>query len=237
MNNSVSKAGFFDVLPLSIAVIPWGVLVGSLAIEAGFTNWQAQALSAIVFAGSAQIAILTLLSAGAGIVSQATTVGVISSRHLLYAAVMREHMSQLSRIQRLIFGFVLTDEMFAVAVARHQQGIKFSYHYCLVSGFTFYIFWNLATFAGIMLGNQIPNLDQLGLEFAIAATFIALTVPGIKNKPVLSAVLVAGIVSWITQLYAFTGGLILAAIAGMIAGYTVEVLQERSTTHNEGKQQ
>lgn len=225
MNDRVTRAAFFDVLPLCIAVIPWGILVGSLAIEAGFSSWQAQALSALVFAGSAQIAILSLLTAGAGIVSQASTVAVISSRHLLYAAVMREHVSQLSRFKRLVFGFVLTDEMFAVAVARHQQGIPFSYLYCLVSGFTFYIFWNLATFAGIMVGHQIDNLDQLGLDFAIAATFIALTVPGIKNSPVLVAALVAGLVSWVTQVYQFTGGLVLAGIAGMVAGYVAESMQ------------
>jgi len=222
MLSQVNRNAFFDVLPLCIAVIPWGILVGSLAIDAGFSGWQAQALSALVFAGSAQIAMLSLLTAGAGMASQAVTVGVISSRHLLYAAVMREHAAKLSRIKRLIFGFVLTDEMFAVAVARQQQGQPFSYSYCLVSGFTFYIFWNLATFAGILIGNQFDHLDQLGLDFAIAATFIALTIPGINNKPVLVAAIVAGIVSWITQLYQFTGGLVLAGISGMIAGYMVE---------------
>ena len=53
---SAWQKGLMDVMPLTLAVIPWGMLAGSLAIEAGLTSWQAQCMSLFVFAGAAQLA-------------------------------------------------------------------------------------------------------------------------------------------------------------------------------------
>ena len=47
--------GAIAVIPLSLACAPWGLLAGSMAIDAQFTPLQAQGLSAIVFAGAAQL--------------------------------------------------------------------------------------------------------------------------------------------------------------------------------------
>jgi predicted branched-subunit amino acid permease len=48
-----------------------------------------------------------------------------------------------------------------------------------LQGGTFYVMWNLSTLAGIAVGQSIHNLEALGLEFAIAATFIAIVIPSI----------------------------------------------------------
>ena len=48
------------IFPLCLAVIPWGVLCGSLAIQAGLSPLQAQAMSLFVFAGAAQLAGISL---------------------------------------------------------------------------------------------------------------------------------------------------------------------------------
>ena len=54
--------GFLDMLPLCLAVIPWGILCGSLAIQNGFTPFETQAMSLLVFAGSAQLVAIELIA-------------------------------------------------------------------------------------------------------------------------------------------------------------------------------
>lgn len=66
---------------------------------------------------------------------------------------------------------MLTDELFALTSQHDKQ--QFNRWYALGVGLTFYVAWNLFTLAGIVLGSSIPGLEHLGLDFSIAATFIA----------------------------------------------------------------
>ena len=66
--------GALDILPLSIAVLPWGILAGSVAIDTGLTIPQAVAMSAVVFAGAAQLVSLGMWSADATAITIAITV-------------------------------------------------------------------------------------------------------------------------------------------------------------------
>src|SRR5690606_18718971 len=79
------KQGALAVMPLCVAVIPWGLLAGSFAIDAGLDVFQSVAMSAIVFAGAAQLVATGLLKAGIGIVTILLTTFFITSRHLLYS--------------------------------------------------------------------------------------------------------------------------------------------------------
>ncbi len=66
MNNVISNyfnlahirdlvTGALKITPLCIAVLPWGLLAGSMAIQAGLSPAQAIGMSAFVFAGAAQL--------------------------------------------------------------------------------------------------------------------------------------------------------------------------------------
>jgi predicted branched-subunit amino acid permease len=63
--------------------------------------------------------------------------------------------------------------------------------YALGAGLSFYLTWNIASAVGIFVGNSIPNLDSWGLDFAIAATFIAIVIPAIKSPSIMICVLVS----------------------------------------------
>lgn len=208
-----------DIMPLSIAVIPWGMLTGALAIQAGFSPLEAQLLSLLVFAGAAQLSTITLFASGAGSSAIVSSVFVISSRHLLYSVVFRQHVMQLPMRWRLALAFVLTDEMFAVSEAHTKQEGAFSAFYALISGVTFYIVWNIATLIGIVVGDQLSNLEHLGLDFAIAATFIAMTFGELRKRPILIAVLVSGVSAVLLKSFFSDTYIIIAAIAGMCVAY------------------
>jgi branched chain amino acid efflux pump len=179
--------GSYAVLPLILAVIPWGILAGSYALDAGLTALESQAMSAIVFAGAAQLVAVGMIKSGIGLSSILLTTLLVTSRHFLYGLSMRPQVSPLPLKWRLSLGFLLTDELFAISNPEQKQ--PFNPWYALGGGLSFYIGWNISTCVGIIAGHNIPNLHLLGLDFAIVATFIALIVPIIKTKSTLICVL------------------------------------------------
>ncbi|ROS01809.1 4-azaleucine resistance transporter AzlC [Sinobacterium caligoides] len=208
-----------DILPLSIAVLPWGILCGSLSIEAGLSPFQAQLMSLLVFAGAAQLAGLTIMSAGGSLVSLIGSTFVISSRHVLYSAVFREEVRRLPWHRRVVIAFLLTDEMFLVTESLRKKTGFFSEKYAVASGLTFYILWNVSTFIGIAASELFPDIHEYGLEFAIAATFIAMIVPAIKSRSTLVAVVVTALASLVCHYMKVPGGLLVSSVVGMLVGY------------------
>ena len=218
-NYALSLQAIVDTMPLAIAVIPWGMLTGALAIQAGFTAAQAMFMSVFMFAGAAQLSAISLTNAGASWGAILGSTFVISSRHLLYSVVFREHVIKLPFRWRLAIAFVLTDEMFAVSQSHTQKTGIFSPLYALVSGFTFHFAWAVATLLGVIGIDYLPDLDSLGLDFAIVAVFISMTFDQIRRRPVLLAVIVSGVVSVVCKPFLSDSYIIVAGIAGMLAAY------------------
>lgn len=72
-NSRLFWQGTLAMIPLSIAVLPWGLLAGSFAIDVGLTPFEGQAMSAILFAGSAQLVAMGMIKAGAGLTTMLLT--------------------------------------------------------------------------------------------------------------------------------------------------------------------
>ncbi len=227
-NRAYFIKGLLAVLPLSIAVIPWGILAGSYALQVGMTKIEAQAMSALVFAGSAQLVATGMIQAGAGLGSILATVFFISARHFLYSISFRERVSKLPFRWRFGLGFLLTDELFALC--NHQHGKAFKRSYALGVGLGFYVVWNIASFIGIILGSTLPNMDEYGLEFAVAATFIAIVVPMILSLSQLVCVLIAASLSTLLTALKVDGALIIASFTAMLCAYIFESLGKRRET-------
>jgi 4-azaleucine resistance transporter AzlC len=215
------------MLPLSIAVLPWGLLAGSFAIDAGLNPFESQALSAILFAGSAQLVAAGMFKAGAGFITMLVTTFFITSRHFLYSVSMRRTISPLPTKWRLTLGFLLTDELFALC--GHHSERNFDRWFALGGGLSFYLIWNMATLAGILAGNYFPWLNEIGLDFAVAATFIAIIIPTVTTWPTFVAVAMGLFLSVTLTTFAIPGSLIFASLGAMLSGYLVEIaLGERS---------
>lgn len=208
--------GAIAILPLAFACAPWGLLVGSLAVGAGLTPLESQGLSAIVFAGAAQLVAIGMIKSGASVFAIFVTTLLLTSQHLLYAMHLRPSLSSHSARWRMGLGFLLTDEFFALNSQQHAE--RFDRWYALGVGFTFYLAWNAFTFAGILLARSLPNLQSLGLEFFIAATFVALVVPLVKSWPVVICVAVSLSCSVILTCLGWQSALVVSGLAGMAAG-------------------
>lgn len=218
------------IFPLSLSVVPWGILCGTLGIQAGLSPWQSQLMSLVVFAGSAQLAGLAIFSSGAGWLSLINSTTMVSVRHLLYSATFKEYILPLSFWKRAVFAFLLTDEMFVVSEAHIKKTGEFNYMYAVVAGLTFYIFWNISTFIGIYSASYFRNIDELGFDFAIVATFIAMVVPMLKSKAVIIAILVTAISSLTFEKLQLKNALLFSTLIGMFIG---SLLTEKELSINE----
>ena len=214
--------GAIAILPLSLAVAPWGLLAGSMAIEANLTPLEGQGLSAIVFAGAAQLVAIGMLKGGANLFSIILTTLLLTSQHLLYGLSMRPVISDLPVRWRVGLGFLLTDEFFALTSQYDKQ--QFNRWYALGVGLTFYVAWNLFTLAGIVLDQNIPHLDKLGLDFSIVATFVALIAPLVRNLPTVVCVAVSLFSSVLFSFWHWETALVLAGLLGMSAGFICQKL-------------
>ena len=209
--------GAIACLPLTLACAPWGLLAGSTAIDAQLTPMQSQGLSLFVFAGAAQLVAIGMIKGGASVISILVTTLLLTSQHLLYAMHLRPLVAPLSGKWRLGLGFLLTDEFFALVSPFDRQ--TFNRWYALGVGLCMYVGWNIFTLLGVVLGKSIPGLDQLGLEFSIAATFIALITPIVRNLPTVVCVAVSLLCVVLFSHWHWESAIVLAGLAGMSAGY------------------
>ncbi|MCG9771477.1 AzlC family ABC transporter permease [Pseudoalteromonas piscicida] len=215
------------MLPLNLAVLPWGILCGSLAVQNGFTPLEAQLMSLLVFAGSAQLVAIELIAKDTALITLLATTFIISARHLLYGLAIRNKMIDKPLKWRGPIAFFLTDELFAFSHHHRAYQGKLRLVYALIAGGSFYVAWNLWTLIGIVAGQFLPDLTNLGLDFAIAAIFIALVVPSINALPVLFACLTSAVTILVFKLIHFEFGLIASALLGMSVGYVLQSKKER----------
>lgn len=219
-------------LPLILGAIPFAILFGTLAPASGLSTIATIAMSAIVFAGSAQFIVLALIAVQAPLEMILLTTFVVNLRHLLYATALVEYVKHLSISWRLILAFGLTDESFANMSQRYQQADKTNAHYFyLGSIICFYSTWVSFTIVGVVLGNLIPNMSSWGLEFAMSVTFIGMVVPYMNSKAMISAIFSAAVSSLVFAHLPNKLSLIISALIGVAAGYTIITMEKRRLSY------
>jgi 4-azaleucine resistance transporter AzlC len=212
-------AGVRALAPLLVGVVPFGMIYGVLALANGLTPAAAQAMSAILFAGSAQFLFCQLVGVGAPATVVIAEVGLLNLRHALYSAALAPRLARLPRRWKLALAYLLTDEAFAAISRREaedQLGPQRHWFY-LGAGLALWGGWQLSTAAGVLLGARLPA--SWPLDFALPLTFIAIVVPLIRDRAMLLAAVVAGIVALLAAGLPFKLGLLVAALAGMAAGW------------------
>ena len=218
-------AGGRDQLPLLLGVVPFGLIFGALALQAGLPPLAAQGFSLLIFAGSAQfIAVGMLASAPVALV--VITIFVVNLRHALYSASLSPHVGHLPMRWKVPLAWLLTDEAFAVAALRYRQAdVRLAHWYTLGTGLTLWTAWQASTALGILLGARVP--EAWGLEVALPLTFIALLILSIRDRPGVAAALSAGAVAVALQGLPYRLGLMVAALLGVCVGVALQRRQAR----------
>jgi 4-azaleucine resistance transporter AzlC len=215
-------SGVRDESPILLGVAPFGLVFGALAINARMSVAAAQAMSSIIFAGSAQFIAAQLIGAGASAVVIVMVVAVVNLRHALYSASVAPHVKPLSPAWKLLLSYLLTDEAYAVAITGYSRkpGAGPRPWYFLGAGLALWTCWQASTAVGIFLGGRIPQ--DWPLSFMLPLTFIALVVPALADRAAVVAAVVAAVIGLAAAGLPLKTGLLAAAFVGIVAGMLVE---------------
>ena len=214
-NFKIFLKGIFDVIPIMIPVVPFGLIFGVLSIDIGFSPIETMGMSLIIFGGASQIVLLQLFSGGASSLVIISSVGAVNSRHLLYGAVVSEHLSDLKLVWKIIISYFLVDQAFAVSNEYLKKNNNSNRYFHLVGGgVTCWIIWQSTTILGIILGAAIP--EKLGLSFAVPLTFLALLVNDFRKLINVIVIIISGLVATLGYNHIpFKAYVIVAALAGL----------------------
>ena len=226
-NFKIFLKGIIDVSPLMIPVIPFGLIFGVLAIDIGFSPLETMGMSLIVFGGASQIVLLQLFSGGASSLVIISSVGAVNSRHLLYGAVVSEHLSDLKLIWKIIISYFLIDQAFAISneyLKKNKNSNR--YFHLFGGGATCWVIWQSTTLLGIILGSAIP--EKLGLSFAVPLTFLALLVNDFRKFINVVVIIISGLVATFGYNYIpFKAYVIVSALVGL---FTAMILTKKIKT-------
>jgi len=221
--------GIVDSSPFILVIIPFASLFGLVATEAGLSVIETLTFSIVVIAGAAQFTALQLMQ------EQAPTLVVIISslavnlRMAMYSAALTPYIGAAPLWQRALAAYLTVDQSYVVSVAEYERRpemsipMRMAYFFGVVTPIV--PLWYGFTFVGAYLGAWFP--DGWALDFAIPITFLAMIAPMFRTLAHVVAALVAVVVSLMAAGIPYSLGLMVAGVAGMMAGAQAELWQER----------
>ncbi|MCB1333803.1 MAG: AzlC family ABC transporter permease [Roseivivax sp.] len=222
-----------DALPFLVVVIPFAVLFGVVATEAGLNVYEALAFSVAVIAGAAQFTALQLMMDDAPTWVALASALAVNLRLAMYSASITPHIGAAPRWQRVLAAYFLVDQVFALTQLEYERRTmpiaeKMAYFFGVVIPIC--VPWYLATLAGAMVGKAIP--ESLGLDFVLPIAFLAMLGPLLRTPAHIVAALAGIVVALSFAWLPYNLSLMAGGLAGMMAGAQAELWLER---RKEGK--
>ena len=218
------REGLIAVRPALIATFTWGLVTGVAMVKSGLTETAAIAMTLLVYAGSAQLTSLPLIAAGAPLWLIFAAGCIVNLRFLIFSAALQPYFQALPWYKRASYGYFTTDMSFVLfmprfgdAKVRGTESQRWFFLATIVPGF---IVWQSSSLLGIALGTMVPS--AWSLDFAAVLALLAITIPLANSRPMLVAMLAAGIVAWVAQPLPLRLGLLAAVITGIVAGIWAE---------------
>jgi 4-azaleucine resistance transporter AzlC len=166
---------------------------GVLAHDVGMPAWGAILMSLIVFAGSAQIAALTILGAGGGLASAIGAATLMNSRFLPMGIAIGPSLPG-GPVKRAAQGQPLVDASWALA-SDGEGG--FDRHIMFGSSAIQFVGWQIGTIVGVFGGSAIGDPKALGIDAIYPAFFLALMIVEIRGGRALGVAALGGLIAFV----------------------------------------
>ena len=229
--------GLRETLPLMGAVIPFSLVFGATAVQAGYKVVEAVFASATIFAGASQFVFIEVNGLQVPGWSVILAIFAVNFRHILYSASLGRYMQNFSPPKKLAAFFFMTDFHWASGETRiHAKGAaRFTPSW--YAGFTIplYSMWIAGTVVGAVTGRMITNPEAFGFDFLLP-TFHRPILMGFRKRPnFLFVVCVSGTVSYLAlRTLGEPWHISLGAITGILAAAFLP-LKERSRARANGQ--
>ena len=216
------RRGGRDMLDFVPGVAAWGLVTGVAMVKSGLSIPLAVLMSLTVYAGSAQLASLPLLAAGApmGVVCAAAC--CVNLRFVIFSAQWRPHLSHLPRGRRIAVGYLLADLNLIVfqrawPKAQREPG---QVRYILGGAATCWLAWQGTSLAGILLSEAIPT--AWGLGFAGTLAMLGLTYGLLSDRSTWTAAVVASAAAVAAYALPLKLNIVVAIAAAVAAGLLMD---------------
>lgn len=222
--------GVRSMAPLSLAIGVWGLVTGVAMVNAGMTMPGAFAITLFVYAGSAQLATLPLLVAGAPLLVVWTTALLVNLRFVIFSAASRSYFVKLPWQQRLVAGYLNGDLGFALFSRRFaddtERGTPEQFGYFYGGAITNWGAWQVSSYLGILIGGLFPS--EWGFELAASLALVAVLIPMANKFPAVAGIVVTGVLSVFTADMPLKLGLLVSVIAGGTVAVSIDVWRSRA---------
>jgi predicted branched-subunit amino acid permease len=231
------RAAWRASVAVALAVSAYGISFGALAVASGLDSLQTCVLSLVMFSGGSQFALIGVLATGGTAAGPAAIAGaaLLGLRNGLYAIRVSPIIGP-GWAKRLLAGHLTIDESTAVATAQptlDSQRVGF-----WATGALIYVGWNLTTLLGAIIGDQLGDVRQWGLDAAAAAAFLGLLWPRLRAAQPIAVAVGAAVVAVVLIPVLPQGVPVLAAaLVAIVVGVFDLFGSQRPAMPDEGRSQ
>lgn len=223
--------GMKDAIPICAGYLAVGFTFGMAAVSGGITVGGATLISFTNLTSAGQFAGLTVIAAAAPYIEMALTQLIINLRYALMSLSLSQKLeSSVTRPQRCIIAFGITDEAFAL-VSTKEGKVGRHYIYGVIS--VCIASWTCGTFFGAAASSALPAVVSSALGIAIYGMFLAIIIPPAKKERSITAVIVVAValssaLYWIPGLKEISPGfaIIICTVAASAAGAVIHPVKE-----------
>ncbi len=207
-----------DALAIGVATGVYAVSYGVLAVSAGLSVAQTCAMSALVFTGASQFAVVGVLGAGGGALAALGPALLLATRNAVYGLSLGPVLRG-GRARRALEAQLVIDE--STAMARGQEDPRSAHRAFLVTGLSVFAFWNLGTLIGALAGGGLGDPRAFGLDAMFPAVFLALLAPQLRRPGARTAALAGALIAVVLVPLTPAGLPIMAALLGVVPALAV----------------
>jgi predicted branched-subunit amino acid permease len=228
---SAYRQGIRDGAPFILVIVPFSMLFGVIATEAGLSVFETLSFSVVVIAGAAQFTALQLMGEDAPTLVVLASALAVNLRMAMYSASLTPHIGGAPLWQRAIAAYFTVDQSYAISITKYENTPdmtlqeKVAYFFGTVTPVC--PLWWIFTLVGALIGEAIPA--SFALDFAVPITFLAIIAPALRTRAHVSAALTAAALSLMFFTVPYNLGILMAGIGGMMVGARVEATTQPKT--------
>jgi predicted branched-subunit amino acid permease len=168
-----------DAIGLGLAVGLYGAAFGAAADAAGLSAWQAVTLSALMFTGASQFALVGVLGAGGSGLAAVGSAVLLGTRNTVYGVRLLPLLQPRGALRRLGTAHWVIDETTALSIAAPDRTLaRVAF---LAGGASIYLTWNAMTVVGVLGAAALGETARAALDAVVPAAFLALLWPRLRR--------------------------------------------------------
>ena len=237
-NTTAFKDGMKDGIPIGLGYLAVSFSLGIMAKKAGLTPFQGLLASFLCNASAGEYAGFSIIAASATYIEMALAIFIANARYLLMSCALVQRFSPKTSIfHRLIMAFDITDEVFAISIAR--PGFLNPY-YTYGAMTTTMPLWAMGTALGVLAGNMLPLRLVSAFSVALYGMFLAVIIPPARKDKIIAGIIVVCFtlsflscyIPFVKDMSDGTKTIVLTVLISTIAAIIFPHKEERSATND-----